>query len=78
MMLIKKKSERIGKLVEKENSIKKNFFYWNELIYNVVLVSAVEQSESIIHIHISILFLFRFFPHIGHYRVLSTVPCSIQ
>ena len=27
------------------------------LIYNVVLVSSVQQSESIIHIHISTLFL---------------------
>ena len=26
------------------------------LIYNVVLVSAVQQSESVIHIHVSILF----------------------
>ena len=47
-----------------------------ELIYNVVLVSAVQQSESVIHITIST--LFRFFPHIGHYRVLSRVPCAIQ
>ena len=27
-----------------------------ELIYNVVLVSGVQQSESVIHIHISTLF----------------------
>ena len=52
-------------------------FYWNELIYNVVLVSAVEQSESIIHIHISTLF-FAFFSHIGNYSILSRVPCAIQ
>ena len=31
-------------------------FYWSMLIYNVVLVSGVQQSESVIHIHISILF----------------------
>ena len=33
------------------------------LIYNVVLVSAVQQSKSVICIHISI---FRVFSHIGH------------
>ena len=35
------------------------------LLYNVVLVSAVQQSESVVHIHISTLFKFYF--HIGHY-----------
>ena len=51
-----------------------------ELIYNVVLVSGVQQSESVKHIHRSTLFFFflRFFSHIGHYRVLSRVPCAIQ
>ena len=39
------------------------------MIYNVVLVSGVQQSESVIHVHIST--LFRFFSHIGHYRVVS-------
>ena len=48
------------------------------MIYNVVLVSGVQQSESVIHIHISTLFFFRLFSHIGHYRVLSRVPCAIQ
>jgi len=53
------------------------------LIYNVVLVSGVQQSESITHTHththiyIYTLF-FRFFSHIGHYRVLTGVPCAIQ
>ena len=48
------------------------FFIRVYLIYNVVLVSAVEQSESVIHIHVSTLFL-RFSSHIGHYRVLSSL-----
>ena len=30
------------------------------------------------HIHISIFFFLRFFSHIGHYRVLSRVPCAVQ
>ena len=37
-------------------------------------VSAIQQSESVTHMHI----LFIFFPHIGYYRVLSRVPCAIQ
>ena len=45
-------------------------------MYNVVLVSAVPQSESGIRIHIST--LFRFFCHTGHYRVLRRVPCALQ
>ena len=53
---------------------RKHFFFFIRVyfIYNVVLVSAVEQSESVIHIHVSTLFL-RFFSHIGHYRVLSSL-----
>ena len=37
------------------------------LIYIVVLVSAVQQSESVINIHMST--FYRFFSHIDHYRV---------
>ena len=50
------------------------YFYWRILIYNVGLVSGVQQSEPVIHIS----FFFRLFSHIGHYRVLSSVPCAIQ
>ena len=38
-----------------------------QLIYNVVLVSGVQQSESVV-IYMYPLF-FRFFSHIGHYGV---------
>ena len=51
------------------------FFIGVQLIYNVVLVSAVQQSESVIYIYP---LFFRFFSHIGDYRVLSRVPCAIQ
>ena len=44
------------------------------MIYNVVLVSRVQQSDSVIHIS----FLFRFFSHIGYFIVLSRVPCAIR
>ena len=43
------------------------------LIYNVLL-SGIQQSKSIMLIAT----LFRFFSHIGHYGVLSRVPCAIQ
>ena len=47
-----------------------------ELILNTVLVSGVQQSESVIYIHVSIPFFFlRFFSHISHYRVLSSSLC---
>ena len=44
-----------------------------QLIYNVVFVSGVQQSESLISVHIH--FFFRFFSCIGHYRGLRRVPC---
>ena len=47
-----------------------SFIKKNELIYNVVLASGVQQSESVIHIHIST--FLRFFSHISHYRILSS------
>ena len=40
---------------------------------NAVLVSGEQQNGSVIHIHTRIsplFFFFRFFSHIGHYRVL--------
>ena len=47
-----------------------------ELIYNIELFSALQQSESVIHTHIST--LFRFYSHIGHYTVLNRIPGAIQ
>ena len=41
-----------------------------DLLEIVALVSGVQLSESVTHIHIATL-SFRFFFHIGHYRVLS-------
>ena len=43
-------------------------------MYNIVLVSGIQQRESVIHLCISTLFK-TFFPHIGHYRVLCRAPC---
>ena len=47
-----------------------------QLIYNAVLVSYVQKSGFVI-IYIYPLFS-RFFSHVGHYRVLSRVPCATQ
>ena len=38
-----------------------------------MLVLGVQQSDSVIHI-----FFFRFFSHVGYYRILSIVPCAVQ
>lgn len=60
-------------------------FYWSiQLIYSVVVVSAVEQI-SYIYTYLStsvtytrICSFFRFFSHIGHFIVLSGVPYATQ
>ena len=50
-------------------------FYWTIVeIFNVVLVSGVQQSVSVIHTRMSTLF-YILFPY-SHYRVLSTVLCT--
>ena len=43
------------------------------MIYNVVLVSGIQQSDSIIQT--SILFQIS---HIGYHRILGRVPCATQ
>ena len=60
------------------------FYIGAQLINNVVLLSGVQQSDSVIHIHISIFFQI-LFPlkgeqnnNLGYYRILSRVPCAIQ
>ena len=52
------------------------FYIGVELINNDVLVTGVQQSDSVIP-HTSILF-FKFFSLLGYYRILSKVPCAIQ
>ena len=46
-----------------------------QLIYKIVIISAVQQSDQVIHIHISIL---RHFSHIDYHRILGRVICDIQ
>ena len=59
-------------------------FYWS-VVDNVVLASRVQQSESVIHVHMYIyicirthIFLLKSFSLIVHYRALSRVPYAIQ
>ena len=44
--------------------------------YSMVLVSAVHESESVIHMHI--ITFFRVFSHLNHYRILNRGPCAIH
>ena len=50
------------------------FYIGIQLIYSVLLVSNVQHVESVTQY----LFFFRFFSHMGHYRILSRVPYAIQ
>ena len=43
----------------------------------VVLASDVQESDSVIHVHLSI-FFFKFFSPSAYCRILSHVPCAIQ
>ena len=47
-----------------------------QLICHVVSVSGIQRSESVIHTHVST--LLSIFPHAGHCRVFSRVPCTLQ
>ena len=89
-------ASQIRDLVSNKHS---NRFFWLlcfigvELIYNVVLVSGVQHSDSDIHIYVCMYMcvcvcvyiyiniyththFFRFFSHIGYYKILSIAPCA--
>ena len=58
--------------------LKKNYSIEIELIYHVVLIFAVQQSNSIIYIYIYIyLFFFIFFSIMAYRRILNIVPCAL-
>ena len=50
------------------------YFIEVQLIYNVVLISAVQQIDSVIYIYI----YFIFFSIMVYHRILNIVPCAIQ
>ena len=59
------------------------FLIEGQLLYNVVLVSAIQQCVSAVSIHISPLAWASLPPlppptHLGHHRAPSWVPCTIQ
>ena len=47
-----------------------------------MLVSGVQESDSALYICMYVYniyispFIFRFFSHIGYYRIMSTIPCA--
>ena len=50
------------------------FFTEEQLNYNVVLITAMQQSDSVTHVYI----LFHIFSIMVYHRILNTVPCAIQ
>ena len=50
------------------------FVFWSTVALQVVLVSAVQQSESAIYIPS----FFEFPSHLGHHKALSRVYCAIE
>ena len=51
----------------------------HKLIYSVVLVSDVQQSDSVICIHIyPHIFFLMFFSIIINYKIMNIVPCATQ
>ena len=50
-------------------------FYWSIVIYKIVIIFAVQQSDSVIHIHKSIL---QILSYIYYHRILGRVPCAIK
>ena len=53
---------------------KKLYFIEVSLVYNVVLISAVQQSDSVI---LTYTFFFIFFSIMIYHRILNIVPCAI-
>ena len=45
------------------------------MVYNVVLISAVQPRDSLVHIH---MFFFIFFSVVVYNRVLNVVSCAVQ
>ena len=54
-----------------------NFLNQSLIDYNIVLVSGVQESDSVIYIHIFLAFFFRFLSLIYYYKILSIVHCAI-
>ena len=66
----------LEKTKKKKKKKEKKSFIEVLLIYDVPIVSAVQQSNSVTYIHT--LFFFRFFSHIDYHRIFGRVPSAIQ
>ena len=55
--------------------IKHSFLIQVELVYNVVLISAVQHSDSVIHIYT---FFLVFSSIMVYHRILNIVACAIR
>ena len=74
--MIKMRTRELKEFAEVKTTIfKKMYFIEVELIYNVVLISAVQQSGSVAHI---CTFFTIFFSTMGYHRLLNIVPCATQ
>ena len=72
----KRDGTAVNKFIPSHNAL--DYYYFKNFIggwltYNVVLASGLQQSEPVVHIHISIIF-----SHTGYYRILSRFPCAIS
>ena len=59
------------------------YFIEVQLVYNVVFISVVHQSDSVMCVFVYIYiythtFFFMFFSILVYHRILSTVLCDIQ
>lgn len=66
-----RKGESCGSLNKKDTLYKKNLKVW--LIYNVVLISALQQSDSVTHIYV----LFHTF-HYGLSQAIEYILCYAE
>ena len=61
-----------------ESNFFNHFLIEVQLIYNIVLVSGVQQGDSVLYIYVCVyIFFFRFSSIIGYYKTLNIVPCAI-
>ena len=68
----------IPKKLAKLSRLKVFFFFFFidvKLNYNVVLITDIQQSDSVIHIYT---FFFIFFSIMVYHRIFNVVSCAIQ
>ena len=68
--------ERSSELIFKGKLFLTIYFIEVWLIYSVVLISTLQESDSVTHIHIYILHIF--FSIMVYRRILNIVPCAMH